>query len=57
MNHDDELESHPTQVSYDAGVKFAKKQPNAHDYQVNAEAREQEDTEAFRDGYYNTVNK
>lgn len=57
MSHDDDLENHPTQVSYNAGVKLAKRKPNLDDATVRASARNAEDSEAFVDGYYNTVNR
>ena len=52
-----DLEDHPTEVSYRAGVKFAKSQPKADGWVVSVKARQQEDSDAFKDGYYNTVNK
>ena len=52
-----DLEDHPTEVSYRAGVAYAKRNPNADRVMVNVKASKQEDDEAFKDGFYNTVNK
>jgi cytidylate kinase len=52
-----DLEDHPTEVSYRAGVKFAKKFPNLDDFWVKKESRNHDDEENFLTGYYNTVNK
>jgi hypothetical protein len=55
--NDNDLDNHPCQVSYDAGVKFAKKFPNLDDFWVKKESRNHDDEENFLTGYYNTVNK
>lgn len=57
MSNDQDPDQHPCQVSYDAGVKFAKQHPHADGWVISVKARQQEDPENFREGYFNTVNK
>jgi broad-specificity NMP kinase len=52
-----DLDNHPCQIAYDAGVKFAHRRPNVSDADVRRESHKYDDEENFQTGYYNTINK
>lgn len=55
MSNDSELETHPCQLAYDAGVKAG--QRNMKPERAKQEARKYDDTEAFMDGFWNAYDR
>ena len=55
MSNDSDLETHPFQLAYDAGVKAG--QRNMKSERAKQESRKYEDTEAFMDGYWNACDR
>ena len=46
---------HPTDASYEAGIRYAKQHPEADEHAVTYQAGFHDDEDAFIDGFYDTV--